>query len=89
MEVGEVQNTLNQKNNLNFFRIIDVAWRFILSIKFKFKIRTFNNLYEFRCQINGYKKILNKFFSSKCFEPPLSLAVIGTPREIEKECGII
>jgi hypothetical protein len=34
MKVGEVQNTLNQKNNLNFFRIIDFAWRFILLITF-------------------------------------------------------
>jgi hypothetical protein len=54
-EMEEAQSTLNQKNNLKSFKTVDFASRFILFIKFKFKIRTFNNHYEFKCKINDSK----------------------------------
>jgi hypothetical protein len=43
-ELGEeVQNPLNQKFGLKSLRAVDFASRFVLLIKSKFKIRTFNN----------------------------------------------
>jgi hypothetical protein len=61
---------LNQKVGLKFFRVVDFVSRFVLLIKFKFKIYTFNNYYESRYKINGSKKNLNLIFNSKGFEPP-------------------
>jgi hypothetical protein len=46
MKVGEVQSPLNQKLSSKSLRAVDFASRFILSIKFKFKIHTFNSYYE-------------------------------------------
>jgi hypothetical protein len=46
MEVGEVQNPLNQKLCSKALRAVDFALRFVLSIKSKFKINTFNRYYE-------------------------------------------
>jgi hypothetical protein len=39
-----VQNPLNQKLGSKPLRAVDFASRFVLSIKFKFKIRTFNKI---------------------------------------------
>jgi hypothetical protein len=48
VEVGEVQSILNQKISSKSSRTIDFISRFVLLIKSKFKIRTFNNHYESR-----------------------------------------
>jgi hypothetical protein len=53
---GGSGGTFEPKIDLKFFRIINFASRFILLIKFKFKIYIFNNHYESRYKINGYKK---------------------------------
>jgi hypothetical protein len=54
---GEVQNTLNQKVSLKFSKIVNFVLRFIILIKFKFKIYIFNNHYESRCKINNFKRL--------------------------------
>jgi hypothetical protein len=43
-------------------RAVDFVSRFVLLIKFKFKI-IFNSYYESRCKINGPQKSLNPIFS--------------------------
>jgi hypothetical protein len=48
---------LNQNLSSNFFRTVYFASRFILSIKSKFKIHTFNSYYESRCKINGSQRL--------------------------------
>jgi hypothetical protein len=53
---GEVQSTLNQKVGSKSSRTVDFVSRFIFLIKFKFKIRTFNNHYESRYKINGSRR---------------------------------
>jgi hypothetical protein len=55
-EMGEVQISLNKILSSKPFRFVNFASRFVLLIKFKFKIRTFNNYYESRCKINGCEK---------------------------------
>jgi hypothetical protein len=51
-EVEEVQSPLNQKLSSKSLRAIDFASRFVLLIKSKFKIHTFNSYYESRYKIN-------------------------------------
>jgi hypothetical protein len=54
---GEVQSLLNQKLSSKHLRAVDFASRFVLSIKFKFKIHTFDNYYKSRCKINGSQRL--------------------------------
>jgi hypothetical protein len=56
-EVGEVQNRLNQKLSSKSLRAVDFALRFVLLIKFKFKIHTFNSYYQSQYKINGSQKL--------------------------------
>jgi hypothetical protein len=54
---GEVQSPLNQKMNSKRLRAVDFTLRFILSIKYKFKIHNFNNY----TNLNAKSTVLESF----------------------------
>jgi hypothetical protein len=54
---GEVQSPLNQNLGSKPLKAVDFASRFVLLIKSKFKIHTFNSYYESRCKINGSQRL--------------------------------
>jgi hypothetical protein len=72
IEVGEVQSSLNQKLGSKLLRAVDFASRFILLIKSKFKIHTFNSYYESRCKINDSQRFWTQFLFQRDLNLPAS-----------------